>query len=85
MASLSALTRHDCPKCGPGVLFIGFTCLHCKAPLRRKVRGRNAAVFNGAVAKAAALEAGVEFKRQRASTPAPRKGFGKGIHGAGRA
>jgi hypothetical protein len=86
MTCLSALTRRDCPKCGPSVLFIGLVCLHCKAPLRgRKARGSNAAVFNGAIAKAAQLEAGVSFKRQKAATPAPRKGSGKGVHGAGRA
>jgi hypothetical protein len=79
------MTRNDCPKCGANVLFVGFTCLHCKAPLRgRKARGSNAGVFNGAIAKAAALEAGVSFKRQKAATPSPRKGSGKGVHGAGR-
>jgi hypothetical protein len=31
--STAALTRHDCPKCGHNVLFVGFTCLHCKKPL----------------------------------------------------
>ena len=85
MPPLSALTRQDCHKCGPDVLFVGMVCLHCKAPFRgRKARGKNAAIFNGAIAQAAALEAGVQFKRQKAATPAPRKGSGNGVHGAGR-
>jgi hypothetical protein len=82
---LSGMRRDDCPKCGSSVLFIGLACLHCKAPLReRKARGNNAGVFNGAIAKAAQLEAGVSFKRQKAATPSPRKESGKGVHGAGR-
>jgi hypothetical protein len=86
MASLSGMTREDCPRCGPGVLFVGFVCLHCKKPLSgSKPRGNRAAIFNGDAAAHARLEAGVQFKRQRASTPAPRKGSGHGLHGAGRA
>jgi hypothetical protein len=85
MPCVSALTRQSCLNCGPDVLFNAMVCVHCKAPFReRKARGRNAAVFNGAIAKAAALEAGVQFRQQKAATPAPRKGSGKGVHGAGR-
>lgn len=57
MTLLSAMSGNDCRTRGPGVLFVGFTCLHCKWPLGgRKPRGNQAGVFNGPSAKAAALE-----------------------------
>jgi hypothetical protein len=83
---LSAMVRNDCQTCGPGVLFVGHACLHCGAKFsERKPRGHRAAVFHSANANAAALEAGVRARKSRAATPVPRKGSGKGVHGAGRA
>jgi hypothetical protein len=85
MACLSAMTKNNCRVCGPNVLFVGHACLHCKQPLSGpKPRGERAAVFHSANANAAALEAGIRAKRQTAATPVPRKGSGKGVHGAGR-
>jgi len=85
MTCLSAMVRNDCQTCGPGVLFVGHACLHCKRPLGGpKPRGNRAPVFHSANANAAALEAGIQFKRQKAATPARRKGSGSAVHGAGR-
>ena len=85
MTQVSAMSRADCVACGPAVLFVGNTCLHCGCVLGGpKPRGKQAAVFNGPIAKQAALEAGIRARRARAATPVPRKRPGKGIHEAGR-
>jgi hypothetical protein len=86
MTLVSAMSRADCLACGPAVLFVGNTCLHCGCVLGGpRPRGKKAAVFNGPIAKGAALESAAQFKRQKASTPTRRKGNGSGVHGAGRA
>jgi hypothetical protein len=52
MTCVSATSRNDCRTCGPGVLFVGLTCLHCKRPSGgRKPRGQQAEVFKSKAAK----------------------------------
>lgn len=77
MSSIAALTRMDCSRCGPQTLHSGPRCTGCgkSAPAPRKTRVPRGAVANAEIVAAA------EWRKKRVSTPAPRDGAGRSIHG----
>jgi hypothetical protein len=73
--TLGAMSRADCPVCGPNTLFVSDACVHCgKAePAPSKTR------IPRAVKRNAEIEATRASRRKSLVTPIPREGHGEGI------
>jgi hypothetical protein len=74
VTTIASLSRMDCRRCGPGVLFQGSKCVHCgkAAPVPRKRR---------ITSVGADLTAAAAWHQQRVATPAKRVGPGRSQFG----
>ena len=75
MSSIAALTRKDCPRCGPQTLHSGPQCVGCgkaaPAPRKRRI----------VLSVDAELAAAAAWRQTRVATPAKRVGNGRAQFG----